>query len=493
MLFPVKLPPGVVRYGTEYASKGRYFAAYHVRWNEDGTLKPTGGWRLRSENVLNVVTGKARALFPWKDNSSNTWLAIGTHSGLFIQNRAGTVYDITPSGFTTGRADADAVGGFGAGPFGGYTYGTPRPDSSAIQPATQWTLDNFGEMLIGVSPDDGTIYKWELVEADPAEELDSGAPTCKAVVVTQEGFIFALASTNPRTVSWCDQRDAGTWTPAATNQAGDFELQTAGSLMCGKVVKGGVLLFTDLDVHLGGYIGGTLVYSFDKLASACGIISRQAVAAIDAQAVWMGRSSFWLYNGYVQKLPCDVEDYVFSDFNTLQASKTYAVRDSANNEIQFYYCSANSTEIDRCVIWNYLGNYWNIGRVARTCGADRGVFTYPIFVNSSGHIYEHEVTANFDGGTPYAEAGPLEIGNGDNVVHVTSAVPDEKTSGECNVTFYGKFLPNGTEETKGPYTLSERVDLRICARQAKLRVSQGANTDWRYGGMRLDGTIGGRR
>ncbi len=72
--------------------------------------------------------------------------------------------------------------------------------------------------------------------------------------------------------------------PTVTNQAGDFPLQTTGALMCGKVVKGGILLFTDQDVHLASYIGGTSVYGFDRIGTACGAVSRQCVAAIDAQA-----------------------------------------------------------------------------------------------------------------------------------------------------------------------------------------------------------------
>jgi hypothetical protein len=301
---------------------------------------------------------------------------------------------------------------------------------------------------------------------------------------------------DPRAVAWCDQRNYTIWTPDATNQAGDYALQTQGELMCGKNIKGGTLLFTDLDVHLATWIGGTYVYSFDKLASACGIISRQAVAAIDAQAVWMGKSSFWLYNGYVQPLPCDVQDYVFSDFNTLQASKTYAVRDSANSEVQFYYCSNSSNEIDRCVVWNYKYNYWNIGRVPRTCGADQGVFIYPIFVDAEGVIWEHEAGLAYTGAVPskpYAECGPVRIGTGENVVRVMGIVPDEKTSGDTEVTFHGKFLPNGTEQEFGPYTMSEKVDVMFTARQAKVRVGGKVLSDWRFGAPVLDGVLGGRR
>lgn len=488
-LFPLRLPPGIVRNGTEYGSKGRYYDANLVRWTDDGTLKPVGGWRPRSEDM---VSGAARAILAWKDNIGLTWLGIGTHSGLFVQTRAGDVHGITPVGFDEGRANALAAGGYGEGLYGVGTYGTPRPDVETVQPASQWTLDSWGENLVGVMAEDGAIYEWVPDISEHAVAVDN-APACRALVVTPEGFLFALGTSDPRTVSWCDQRDNTLWTPAATNQAGDFALQTAGALMCGKVVKGGTLIFTDLDVHLANYIGGTAIYGFDRIGTACGAISRQCVVAIDAQAVWMGANNFWLYNGYIQPLACDVLDYVFSDFNRLQQSKTYAVRDSANSEIQFYYCSASSNEIDRCVIWNYKSNYWNIGRAPRLCGTDRGVFTYPVFVDAEGAIYEHEVGLSYDGAMPFAEAGPIELGDGDRVMRCHKLIPDEKTVGDVTATFTLKFAPDGAEQVLGPYTLAEKADLRFEARQVKLRYSGAVLSDWRVGTARLDVTVGGGR
>src|SRR5690242_18912226 len=142
MRLPLKIPPGVARNGTEYECKGRYFDAWLVRWTDDGTLKPIGGWRARSTTK---VSGAPRAIQAWRDNSANTWLQIGTHSKLYVSDRAGSVFDITPIGLTAGRADAVAAGGYGSGTYGSGTYGTPRPDSSLIQDATQWTLDTWGQ------------------------------------------------------------------------------------------------------------------------------------------------------------------------------------------------------------------------------------------------------------------------------------------------------------------------------------------------------------
>jgi hypothetical protein len=505
MLYPLKLPPGVLRGGTEYASKGRYYDTWLVRWTDDGTLKPIGGWRLRNAGA-SAIGGAPRAILAWKDNSSTTWLAIGTHAKLYVSDRVGNVYDVTPASFTSGRADATAAGGYGYGSYGAGTYGTPRPDSTLIQDATQWTLDSWGQVPVGVSPDDGKIYSWDLNTAHPAVQV-SNSPLCSSLVVTPERFLFALGAGDPRSVQWCDQQNNTVWTPSTTNQAGSFPLQTAGRLMCGKVAKGGTLLLTDLDAWLATYIGGTLIYAFERTGTGCGAASRQCIAALDSATVWMGRSGFWQFNGYVQPLACDVLDFVFSNINMLQLSKVACVRDTANSEVSWYYCSASATEIDSCVVWNYKLNHWNIGRAPRLCGTDRGVFTYPILVDPSGFIYEHEVGFSYDGSFPYAEGGPLEfgsgyraglsggidIGAGDEVICAAWLVPDDKTLGDVTASFKVKFMPDDSETLAGPYTLSARTDVRFTARQVKVRFTGAANDDWRVGVPRLDVIAGGER
>lgn len=505
MLFPLKLAPGVLRNGTEYASKGRYYDAWLVRWTDDGTLKPIGGWATRSSAA--ALTGAARALQTWRDNNNNTWIQIGTHSHLYVQDRSGTVSDITPAGFVSGRADATAAGGYGQGNYqGGSNYGGPTPDNTLIQDATQWTLDTFGQNPVGVSPDDNKIYSWDLNTAHVATQL-SNSPTCNAIVVTAERFVFALGAGDNRTVQWCDQENDTSWTPSVTNQAGSFPLQTGGRLLCGKAVKGGTLLLTDIDAHLATYIGGTLIYAFDRVGTGCGAASRQAIAALgDGTAVWMGSSGFWLFNGYVQPLACDAADFVFANLNTQQISKVYCIRDAANSEVEWHF-PTTTTENDTVVVWNYKFNYWNIGRKARTAGADRGVFPYPIKVDSAGLVYNHEFGFTYDGTFPYAEGGPLEfgsgfrpdlsgnfgIGQGDTVLYASWLLPDDKTLGDVTATFKTKFEPDDTEVVNGPNTLSARTAVRFCARQVKVRFTGAANDDWRVGVPRLDASAGGER
>jgi len=470
MYLPLALPPGVWANGTDYQTKGRYRTQNLTRWSAGApgsTLQPIGAWRAKTAST---VTGKARAILTWKTNSSLTYAAIGTHSHLYAMNRAGTVYDITPVGFASGRADAVAGGGYGTSSYGSASYGAPRPDTTLVQDASVWDLDTWGEDLVGCMADDGVIYEWGLNTGTPAAAV-SGAPTAIGILVTEEGFLFALgADSDFRTIAWSDQQDNTTWTPDPTNQARNFPLQTFGKIICGRRATGAVLIFTEVDVWRGSYVGPPLVYGFERLASECGIVSKGAALNAGGNCYWMGAANFWIYNGYVEPLPCDVNDRVFQDFNRTQASKVTGFHNSEFGEVWWFYPSAASVENDRYVFFDYRHNHWGVGELSRLSITGRGVFLYPLAVDSSGNIWEHEVSSGgtFSGTQPYARGGPIELGNGDKVFMARELVPDERTAGDATVTFYAKFWPNGDEETIGPYAAANPIDVRFTARQVEV-------------------------
>lgn len=484
-------PAGVFRNGTLYQAKGRWHDANLMRFQQD-QVKPVGGWQLRSSAA--AFSGAARAVLSWRDNSNSRWIAVGTHSNLYAQDEAGANHDITPSGFTVGLADATQNLGYGGGPYGAQSYGVPRPNTVAYLPATVWSLDAWGEDLVGCTDADGKIYLWTLNPATPAG-LVSGAPTaCQGLVVSEEGFLFALgAGGDARKIAWCDQQNITLWAADATNQAGDYDLTTVGALQCGKAVAGGVLAFTDVDVWRASYIGAPLVYGFSRVGSGCGVISKGAVSARDSIAAWMGRGGFWLFDGQsVQPLDCDVQDYVFSDMNADQASKVTAVHLADQGEVWWFYPSSASDECDRYVAWAYREsarqqrNVWTIGTLSRLGGSGRGVYPTPLMVDAGGYLYEHETGVSYGGAEPYIETGPIELGQGDLQAEVQRLIPDELADGDVTATFYGRLWPDGPETVLGPLIVTSPTDLLFQAREIRVRFTGAAGVSWRIGAMRLD-------
>jgi hypothetical protein len=124
---------------------------------------------------------------------------------------------------------------------------------------------------------------------------------------------------------------------------------------------------------------------------------------------------------------------------------------------------------------------------------DRTVFRSPFFAGTDGFIHEHETGFTYDSRTPFAESGPLEIGNGENVVNVTGMIPDEKNLGDVKAVFKTRFYPTDTERSYGPFSMTNPTSVRFTGRQVKMRVESAKNTDWRVGEVRLEGVTGGRR
>ena len=491
-LIALDLPAGVYRNGTDLQSQGRWRDSNLVRWH-DNTMQPIQGWRVRSDTAANA---KPRSIHAWVDNTNNRWIALGTYNKLYIYDAGSNQYDITPTGLTSGQEDATNSTGYGDQLYGDDEFGTQRSEADIPDPATTWSLESWGEYLLACSDADGKVYEWQRNTSNPAA-LIANAPTGnRGILVTDERFVFCLgAGGNPRKVQWSDREDNTSWTPTATNEAGDFELQTSGRIECGVRVQNQSLILTDTDAHTATYSGPPYVYGFERVGTSCGISSKQAVAVVDKGAIWMGQESFYAYTGgTVQEVNCEVADYVFSDINVSQLSKVVAVSNSKFSEVRWFYPSSGSTENDRYVSYNYQDQTWAIGQIARTAAVDAGVYRYPIYADpDTKKIYDHEVGHNYGSLTPFAESGPISIGVGDNVMSVTELIPDERTQGQVTITFKTRFYPNDTERTYGPFSLSNPTSVRFTGRQVRIRI-EGANlTDWRAGINRIEVKEGGRR
>lgn len=490
-LIPLQIPKGQYRNGTEYMSQGRWRDVNLVRWHEDA-LRPVGGWRQRQSVNFN---GVARSIISWEDNAGNRYLSAGTHNKLYAVNAGGTTTDITPNGLTVGRVSAGINTGFGGGVYGFEEYGEPRQDGENLAPATIWSLDNWGEYLLAMSPADGKLYQWQLNAATDAVVISNAPVNNTGFMVTEERFVVCFgAGGDPRKIQWSDQEDNTTWTAAATNQAGDLIVQTNGTILAGLKARGQSVILTSEDCHSLTYAGPPFVYNLERVGTSCGLVSAKAAISVDNGVFWMGYRSFFLYSGgRVQDLPCEVGDYVFSDMNTDQKSKISAVSNSAWNEIWWFYPSKSATECDSYVLYDYSENIWSTGKINRTAGVDSGVFRQPLFVKSSGVLYEHEIGFNYDSDTPFAETGPIAIGNGDNIMNVVEIIPDELTQGDVKAKFKTRYYPNSSETTYGPFTMSDPTSVRFQGRQVRMRVEGNTSSDWRVGIMRMDARQGGKR
>ena len=466
-LIELTIPPGCVRPGTVYGAKGRWYDMSLVRW-KDGAMRPWGGWQLLPGCTAATVAGPVRAMLVWSDNSGVKQLLFATHTSLFYHDLDETL----------------------EGPFTFATTGAE--DSSGSTEANTWSLDVYGEDVVfcayaGTTFGDLLYYDsstnlFGVLTADAGGDLPT-AP--KALFVTAERFIVALGgNSDPRRVQWSDREVAlvsGDWDiDDPDNEAGFYTLPTPGLIMAGRRGRDESLIWTSVDLWSMRITNDDFVYGFQKLGSNCGVISRIAMGTTGSQAFWMGRQSFFVYDGFVRELKCPVGDYVFGRLNLDQAAKVACDIRADFSEVIWYYPSTAGTENDSYVAYNWLEDHWTIGEIDRTAGHDRGVHNYPLAGSSTGNVYVHEFDeedgADYPSETvgsnlvPFAESGPIELGNGERTATLLSLIPDEAALGEVEVTFFSSFYPTDAETESNAYTLANPTDIRITGRQFRLRI-----------------------
>lgn len=498
-LLPIKIPPGMFRNGTNYEAAGRWWDGNMVRW-ENGRLKPIGGWQaLLAPGV--AFAGVARGGVAWADDSGFKHIAIGTNSKLYF-GEGGSFTDLTPVDLVAGRADSILGPGYGAGPYGQENYGTQRSGAGIELDAATWSMDTFGQNWVGVLTSDRKIRYFDV--STGLVTVPTGSPTALAVMVTNEDYILALGAGGAgRKIQWPDIGSTTTWTPAGTNSAGSISLNTGGRCRAGAHVGMQNVVWTDTDVHLVNYIGTPGIYGPVRIAEGCGLVGPNAYAVTDV-AYWWSYGGFYRYNGLVEKMPCDVQDYIFKNVNTLQYAKIYGEINSRFNEVTWFFPSLNATECDSYVTFNYAEKIWyfGIGGFARTTWVDRGTFPYPLAVDSSGVIYEHETGYLANGasrvGQVYALSGPSEIGKGDRTIYSNLLIPDvDPNPSAVSITVLAQQTPAGPVTTYGPLPLTPNAEgyVGVCmaGRQMAMKIAALADQDWSLGTPRINVVGGGGR
>ena len=428
--------------------------------------------------------------------------------------------------------------GWGANNWGAGTFGS----SSAISASGQlrlWTHDNYGEDLI-INPRGGGIYRWKENNGLSTRALElsgiSGAnlvPTVGLQVITSETdrHLIVLGAdpivdgartgaTDPMLVAFSDQENELQFEPLASNTAGDLRLSSGSLIIGGLKSRQEVLIWTDTSLYSMTFIGPPLTFAVNLINEGAGLVSPKAAINAPAGVYFMSKNAFYNYNGAVQKLPCTVQDYVFSDLDLGQAFKCHATLNSAFSEVWFFYPSIEdgTGEISRYVIYNYEENSWSIGSLIRYAWLDTGIEDKPLAttsVSSSNYLYSHETGFNDDTESMdnvFVESADLDVGDGENFAFVKKVIPDIKfvsTTGTDQTPAINFVLKqrnyNGDSLTTASTTqvtdTSTYASLRSRSRQVVLRFesdddnseSNRKNYKWRLGATRLDVSPSGRR
>jgi hypothetical protein len=443
-------------------------------------------------------------------------------------------------------------------------WGSPAATGIGIQ-LRLWSQSNFGEDLI-FNPRGGALYYWAnaasastfdrgqylgpsttIVTKSGSITTDSSCPTVANFVMVSDASRFVLAFgvndygsavQDPLLIRWSDQESFATWIPAVTNQAGSYRLSHGSQIVTAMQTRQEILVLTDSAIYSMQYLGPPYVWSFQIMGDNISIAGPNAIATANNITYWMGTDKFYMYSGRVQTLPSTLREYVFNDINLEQAFQFCAGTNEGYSEVWWQYCSANSSVVNRYVIYNHLENTWYYGdwdnyqsvNQGRTAWLDSSLRSFPMATtygvaggSSNAQLLYHE--NGVDDGTvnpsvpivAQVTSSDFDIGDGHNFGFVWRLIPDLTFDGS-NVnqpTAMFTVLPRANSgapygnsnnpevvstqnyQNQRTYAIQEftqQVYVRIRGRQMAFKVSSSElGVQWQLGVPRIDIRPDGRR
>jgi hypothetical protein len=424
--------------------------------------------------------------------------------------------------------------GWGAGSWGSGTWGL---GSTSVDALRIWNQNNFGQNLI-FGPRGGALYYWDAATSLTTRGVlvsslggASDVPLYQNYLLVSDVSRFVIvfgtnditdAILDPMLIRWSDQEDPVQWTPAPTNQAGSLRLSHGSQIVTAVQTRQEIVVFTDSSVYSLQYLGPPFIWGSQLLGDNISIMGPNAVTSASGIVYWMGIDKFYLYDGRIQTLNCDLRRFVFQDLNKAQAEQIVAGTNEGFNEVWWFYCSANSFEIDKYVVFNYLENIWYYGTMKRTAWLDSGLSDYPIAATYEKNLVNHEQGINNnETGTElpieaYISSSEFDINDGHNFGFVWRILPDLTFENSANspagavptvtmdlygLSNSGSGVTNsaGQSVLKGSsYVITEeftgQIYTRVRGRQMIFKISSNQlNTTWQIGAPRIDIRPDGRR
>lgn len=412
------------------------------------------------------------------------------------------------------------LSGFGVGGFGDGGFGTGTATPSAVGTpitATDWTLANWGELLLAC-PFNGPIYYWSPNAGFQNAQVIVQAPhfnggifiSMPQQILVAWGSVQSTGVQDPLQVRWSDALDYTNWTPTSQNSAGSFRIPT------GSLIKGGIqsaqqgIIWTDIDVWVMQYVGQPLVFSFNRVGSGCGLVGMHAAGVLSGNVYWMGPTNFYVLSDKgVQTIPCPIWNAAFQNIDVANLDKVRCAPNSLFGEISWFIPTLNGTGQNSIEIkYNILEGEWDISSLARSAWTDVTVVGNPIGTDLGGFIYQHELGYNNNTSAidSFFQTGYWAISEGNDLAFVDWVIPDmqfatynqaQSIPANLTITLYAVDYPGDPPRTYGPYPYNQQtqsINTRLRGRLMSIKVeSNDLSSFWRLGRVRYRWAPDGRR
>ena len=357
-----------------------------------------------------------------------------------------------------------------------------------------------------------------------------------ALNVTESSTIYA------NKVRWGDAAEnfalPSTWVAAATNDAGAATVGDEGDFIVdGLQLASAFIIYKEQSIWLVNYIGGNLVFSFKKLFSDSGILSRNAVAEFNNKHFVVTQGDLIVHNGVSKQSVAtnSIRRELFDNIDSTNYGKTFVYHNKQKSEMWVCYPQIGSTNCDKALIYNYVNNSfsfrdlpgiqhiasgivnpgsatvvwsgqsqsWEVYSTTDNWG-ERGYNPAHMSTLMAGtgdtKFYRADYGADFAGSnfTMTLERKGLTLdGNTNTVKSVRKLTPKAKGTGAANIFVGSSMSPNGTYTYTAAQSFDpnsqNKVDTRSTGKYIAVKFEQTTDKEFELNGYDLEYEVLGER
>lgn len=446
-------------------------------------------------------------------------------SRYWIYTTAAKTYCVTNSGWPITHTDI--------------THATPRTGV-----VNQWTSTLLsGVPILNVGDTSKVPMSWDLNTANKFVDLANwpASTYCKSLRAFKN-YLVALnvtkSGTNyPFMVKWSHPADPGS-VPASwdqtdpTKDAGETDLaEGADPIIDGLQLRGSFMIYKESSIWRMDYVGGTYVFSFNKVLGNSGAMNRNCIAEIDGYHVVLTASDVIIHDGQTATSVLDkaTRRYLFRAIDTTYSNLCFVFANPYFNEVFICYPSMGSTVCDKAMVWNYKDktvsfrtlpnvNHASVGALDPSTGGTWSADSEPwssdltawnendlaasaqrvVMGSSDVKLYLLDASASFNGSLPsaYLERRGLSFGEPEKTKLVRSIRP--RITGNVGDTVTVKVGYSDDPYADPTYTTMTHTigttianDCLVNGRYIAIRFETGTAYSWRLDSFDIDVIEGG--
>ncbi len=237
---------------------------------------------------------------------------------------------------------------------------------------SRWSFCQFGDFTVAANGVD------EMQQASSGDFTDIASAPVAKIVVSVANFVMAFNTIDGTYGTstdrwWCSAIfDHTDWTPSVTTQSNTGRLVSVGGAINAALPFGEqVVAYKSRAMWLGTYVGGDVVWQFDRVQGDVGCVGQEAVCDAQGVHIFVGDDNIWAFDGVRPRPIADnsVRQWFIDNCSPAFRYRTIVQYERRNNRVWIFFPSQGSDNgrPDRCLVYHMVSGKW--GRADREIDA----------------------------------------------------------------------------------------------------------------------------